>query len=326
MPAISIIIPVYKVELYLEQALTHILQQTFRDFEAICINDGSPDRCPDILDAYAKKDPRIKVITQHNQGVSAARNAGLHAAEGDYITFADPDDAMHPQFLELLYHGLSEHDADFSWCSYQPFTHDTELVFSRYEQGDAQQLYHGVWQRTLFNQKPHPNVTLWNKLIKKELIRDLSFDTSLSIGEDFLYSYQYLTRSKSACYIKHSLVRYRTREDSAMNRAFDTSMAEKNIDCYAATFLALRSSELPSDQLTQLHALMSKFIVKALVLLPYKRDRSNCKAHWNTLRIRAESLIKDGTLSPRHLSWKYRLLCHCLLKKHDKCLKLLCKI
>ena len=98
---ISIIIPIYKVEKYLQSCLDSVLAQTFKDWEAICVNDGSPDNSGKILTEYAKKDPRIKIITQNNQGPSVARNNGLKQANGKYIFFLDSDDFIHPQLLEI---------------------------------------------------------------------------------------------------------------------------------------------------------------------------------------------------------------------------------
>ena len=100
MPKISVIVPVYKVEPYLRRCIDSILGQTFRDFELILVDDGSPDGCPVICDEYAKNDSRIKVIHQANQGLSVARNNGVKAAVCRWVSFVDSDDAIHPQMLE----------------------------------------------------------------------------------------------------------------------------------------------------------------------------------------------------------------------------------
>ena len=103
MPKISVIIPVYNVEKYLAECLDSVLNQTFQDIEIICVNDGSTDNCGKILDKYAKKDPRIQIITQKNKGLSGARNTGLDIATGDWICFVDSDDALPPNALSVLY-------------------------------------------------------------------------------------------------------------------------------------------------------------------------------------------------------------------------------
>ena len=112
MSKISVIIPIYNVEKYLSQCLESLLNQTYTDWEAICVNDGSSDGCEEIVKQYAERDPRIKIITQDNQGLSMARNNGLKKATGDYIYFLDSDDSIHPQCLEIAYLFAKEHNAD----------------------------------------------------------------------------------------------------------------------------------------------------------------------------------------------------------------------
>ena len=103
MPKVSVIIPVYNVEQYLRNCLDSVINQTLKDIEIICVDDGSPDNCGAILDEYASKDNRIKVIHQENKGVAVARNRGLDIASGEYISFLDPDDMIDLNFYEILY-------------------------------------------------------------------------------------------------------------------------------------------------------------------------------------------------------------------------------
>lgn len=113
---ISVIVPVYKVESYLDDCVKSILAQSFTDFELILVDDGSPDRCPAMCDAWAEKDGRIKVIHKENGGLSSARNAGLDVMRGEYLTFIDSDDYVKSNYLERLYGALKEYDADVSVC------------------------------------------------------------------------------------------------------------------------------------------------------------------------------------------------------------------
>ncbi len=103
MPAISIIIPIYNVEKYLRRCLDSVLNQTFSDWQAICVNDGSPDNSADILAEYAARDARFIIVNKENGGLSDARNAGMKHATGDYILYIDSDDFIHPQTLEIAY-------------------------------------------------------------------------------------------------------------------------------------------------------------------------------------------------------------------------------
>lgn len=115
---ISVIVPVYKVEQYLDRCVSSILNQTFQDFELILVDDGSPDRCGSMCDAYGEKDRRIHVIHRENGGLSAARNSGIEwtlvNSESEYLTFIDSDDWIHPQYLEILHHSMVSANAGVS--------------------------------------------------------------------------------------------------------------------------------------------------------------------------------------------------------------------
>ena len=100
MPTVTVIIPIYKVERYLDACVESVVRQSYADLEILLVDDGSPDRCPALCDAWAEKDPRIKVIHRENGGLSAARNAGLTAADSEYLVFLDADDALRPGALQ----------------------------------------------------------------------------------------------------------------------------------------------------------------------------------------------------------------------------------
>lgn len=122
MELISVIVPVYKVEPYLERCIKSILEQTYSHFELILVDDGSPDKCGEICDNYAKKDTRIRVVHQDNAEVSKARNVGIELAleneESEWISFIDSDDWIHPKYLEHLYNAVKEMATEISACKY----------------------------------------------------------------------------------------------------------------------------------------------------------------------------------------------------------------
>lgn len=115
---LSIIVPVYKVEQYLDKCVESICAQSFTDFELILVDDGSPDRCGQMCEDWTKKDSRVKVLHKQNGGLSDARNAGVEIAQGDYIGFVDSDDYIKPDMYEVLVNNLEQHDADISMCGY----------------------------------------------------------------------------------------------------------------------------------------------------------------------------------------------------------------
>ena len=134
MPSISVIVPVYKVEAFLPRCVDSILAQTFSDFELLLVNDGSPDNCPVICEEYARKDPRVRVLHQENQGLSAARNSGIdwvfEHSDSQWLAFIDSDDWVHPKFLETMYRGAMDLKLPIASCGWQRFEVDSTEIHS----------------------------------------------------------------------------------------------------------------------------------------------------------------------------------------------------
>lgn len=189
-PLISVIVPIYQVEAYLEQCLDSIINQTYRQLEIILIDDGSPDRCGEICDRYAIQDSRIKVIHQTNQGLSAARNAGMDMATGEYISFIDSDDYIAPHFYEKLLEGFKEHpEAKVTAC--QVFKNENGEITPLNSKWDHQfpTIHSSRWCQDAILGKT--NVTVWNKLYQAELLKEIRFCKG-RIVEDVLFMYDFL--------------------------------------------------------------------------------------------------------------------------------------
>lgn len=173
---ISIIVPVYNVELQIRKCIKSLINQTYKNIEIILIDDESPDNCGKICDAFAKEDDRIKVIHKKNGGVCAARNSGLEVATGDYIGFIDPDDWATSDMFEYLLDNLKKYDADISCCRYfrvipnkKIYSNtDGELYIYNKEQA-IEELVNNFTIRSVF----------WNKLFKKELFENLKFPVGM---------------------------------------------------------------------------------------------------------------------------------------------------
>ena len=182
---ISVIVPVYKAEMYLRRCIDSILAQTYKDFELLLIDDGSPDNCGAICDEYAAKDSRVHVFHKENGGVSSARNLGLDNARGEWIAFVDSDDWIGPSYLEELVKGL-----DSDWviggyvsipdgekCSTKDYSYDRNSFGVLIERH----------QKDLIRSP-------WGSLLKLSIIKDngISFDSKVRLGEDTIFNYQYL--------------------------------------------------------------------------------------------------------------------------------------
>ncbi|CAD6364620.1 glycosyltransferase [Shewanella profunda] len=211
-PIISIIIPIYKVERFLERCLNSVLAQTYNDFEVICINDGSPDNCDLILAEYEKNDNRIKVINQVNQGPSVARNAGLSSARGDYVYFIDPDDAIQPQTLEIAFLLAKKHQADLVvWQRvYSNGLGKPDKIFDL-KKIDAVIITDPLYHKS----KRHNKIgsVVWNKLYKRELLKDIFFIPGIHY-EDISFSFSVIAKRPKTVIIPTPLYLYTKFEES----------------------------------------------------------------------------------------------------------------
>ena len=164
--SISIIVPVYNVEPYLERCVRSILAQSHTDWELLLVDDGSPDHCPEICDSYAAKDKRIKVIHKTNGGLSDARNHGLEIAPGDYVLFVDSDDYIHPEMLRVMSQLGEREDADIVQCSYIRGTKDkfpSIKESTKHETFDNLSIFTSTKQQTILCAKLYRR-SLWNGL------------------------------------------------------------------------------------------------------------------------------------------------------------------
>lgn len=196
-PIISIIVPVYNTEQYLNHCIDSILSQTFTDFELLLIDDGSTDKSGDICDEYARKDERIKVFHKKNGGVSSARNMGLDYVQGEWITFVDADDWIVKDCLNLDYSLFQEDLIIFSY--YHNFETSNNLAFSINQfvakgKNELNDLYQAFIHKGFFR-------TVWSKLFKRSLINNLRFDESVSIGEDHLFLLNYLCEIETCRFV-----------------------------------------------------------------------------------------------------------------------------
>lgn len=190
-PIITIIVPVYKVEQYLSQCIESILKQTFKDFEVLLIDDGSPDNSGQICDQYANKDSRIQVVHKKNRGVSSARNAGIKSARGTWICFVDSDDELKSNYLENFIQCLNKKEADLYVAGYTKKTPYSSSNFSLKDQiytyENREQAIINLKNKVLFG-------IPWNKMFKTEIIHQnkLLFDESLDSYEDELFVLNYI--------------------------------------------------------------------------------------------------------------------------------------
>lgn len=217
MPLISVIVPVYKVEKYLNQCVESIVNQTYRNLEIILVDDGSPDNCPAMCDAWAAKDSRIKVIHKENGGLSDARNAGLDIAAGAYIAFVDSDDWIAPDFLELLYEALKAKNADIAECGVAYVDEGGNVLRNRATANLSEMDKIEALRRLVLEDGIYQ--TVWNKLYRREVIDGIQFEKGRHHEDDF-WTYQVFDRADRLATVNRLLYNYLQRDGSIMGGGY----------------------------------------------------------------------------------------------------------
>lgn len=230
---ISIVVPVYKVEAYLDACVESLVRQTFRDTEIILVDDGSPDRCGMMCDAWAERDRRIRVIHQENGGLSAARNSGIRAAKGEYISVIDSDDWTEPDMMEAMYGILEKTGADIALCGWVNEYENAERPSDTVTPGDH------VWTRLealgqLAGPEAVPYIVAWNRLCRSRIYEKLLFPVG-KIHEDEYTAHEILGAAETVAALDRPFYHYRHREKSIM-----AGEKEEEAHLKTAEFSALR--------------------------------------------------------------------------------------
>lgn len=228
MSLISVIVPVYKVEAYLERCINSILNQTFQDYELILIDDGSPDNCGEICDKYAECDKRIHVIHQENAGLSAARNAGIDWAfehsNSEWLTFIDSDDWIHPCYLEYLIEVVMKEDTHVGICSflksncYNDYPNYKECSYKTYS------------PETYYRYNPASATVAWGKIYYKENFSQIRYPNG-RLHEDVYITHKLLFKEKKIAVVDSCLYYYFANPEGITN----TSSIKKTKDALEGT-------------------------------------------------------------------------------------------
>lgn len=224
-PKISVIVPVYKVEKYLEKCVKSLVNQSYKNLEIILVDDGSPDNCPALCDSYAKQDNRIKVIHQENMGLSAARNAGIDIASGEYIGFVDSDDYIHKNMYEVLMKTCLDNHCDIAVCSLKKFEKEieadeviTEPGLELYEKEKKFEAY--------FKLHGTEMIVAWNKLYKKELFHNVRYPKG-KIHEDEFTTYILIGAAERVAFVNFPFYYYFQRAESIMGQGFSLKSLDR---------------------------------------------------------------------------------------------------
>ena len=306
---ISVIIPIYNAEKYLNKCLDSLINQTYKNLEIVLINDGSKDKSLEIMKEYKKKDKRIIIIDKKNTGVSDTRNIGINKSTGKYIMFIDADDYIESDYVELMYNELKNKkydlvisgnkvvDNNYKVINNMLYTNkNTKLTWKKIEKDFINTLY--------FSQ-------IWKILIDRDIIitNNIKFDKNLSYGEDMLFIYNLLHKSNNFGYLAYCGYNYYQSNDSVTHKQ-DISKVDKYIKDNLYIFNYFRK-EMKDDKLIY-NRLYSKYNISMLKLVDYKyKDfKKYCKYYKEVLELNRIN-IKEIDYENK----KNRLLIYLLSKK-----------
>jgi glycosyltransferase involved in cell wall biosynthesis len=210
---ISIIIPVFQVEKYLDKCLSSIINQTYKNLEIIIIDDGSTDNCPEICNKYQAEDSRIKVIHKNNEGLSRTRNIGLSLARGEFVSFVDSDDWIETNMYEVLITELKKSNVDIVVCSYQVEYEDKNNEKNKFESIEKRQYTSEEALKMIINSDGYIMSFVWNKLYRKSLLNDINFIDG-KIHEDTLWTAKVIGKAKLIKCINYPFYHYLYRNES----------------------------------------------------------------------------------------------------------------
>ena len=295
MELISVIVPVYNVEPYIAECIESIQNQTYINLEIILVDDGSTDASGDICDQYAAYDERIVVIHQENGGLSAARNAGIVVAKGDYIAFIDSDDYIGQTMYEDLLHLLKEHNLDIIGCSVFRDKSGTIIESCNdgqleiYEKDDALRLaMHDAF------------TSVWNKLYKKDVVKDIRFPVGRKF-EDSATSYLYVANSNRVGHINRCYYYYRVNPNSITQTSFNAKSRWDFVIGYEERLQYAIDHQLP--YVDDCNSLLMKAVLSCLTAY-YAKPAGN-EVYYDKCKRMIETYRKDA--SYKELNTKYKL-------------------
>lgn len=295
MELISVIVPVYNVESYLEKCIESIQNQSYKSLEIILVNDGSTDSSGDICDKYAACDKRIRVIHQKNGGISSARNTGLEVANGDYIAFVDSDDYIDFKMYEDLLNILKEYNLDIIDCG--SFRDKNGMItggcndgqIEIYEKDDALRL------------AMHDGFTsVWNKLYKRDIVISIRFPEGRKF-EDSAISYLYIANANRIGHINRSYYYYRLNLNSITQTSFDPKSRWDFVLGYEERLRYAIEHQLPYTD--DCNSLLMKSVLSCLTAY-YAKPKGN-QVYYDNCKKMIENYRNDT--SYKQLNFKYKI-------------------
>lgn len=238
MSGVSILMPVYNGENYIEDTVEQIINQTYDNWELIIVNDGSTDKTKSICEKLKQRDSRIKVINKENTGVSHTRNIALTNANEEYIAFVDSDDYIDEKYLEILINTLKENNADISICGFVERKISNSLKDDKLRTYYPKKYLHINEMKDLIMDFGNSELLnpLWNKLYKKSIIKkhNLKFKDNIKTGEDLIFNLEYFTHINKLSFTRECLYYYIRRNNNSITYQYVENMYEKGLEIHSS--------------------------------------------------------------------------------------------
>jgi glycosyltransferase involved in cell wall biosynthesis len=306
MPKISLVLTLYNAELYIRECLDSVVGQTFKDFECVCVNDGSTDETVKIVEEYALKDKRFRLISQQNAGCSMARNKGIDEAKGEYIALLDQDDVLHPQALEVLYYLIDTYKTDVA--TFQFKTVSDEFKMDNPKMHDYKTVPVEVREylfKRFFESKKGSQVVVWTRLYKKSLLTEhgICFPKDVQPAEDTVFTLKVMHHARNMVSIPIELLFYRDSATSVMNEGKTVRYVRSHIE--AARVLHdyfITSQRLEGSDLLRAEYYVSRIVFNTCIsrVLKYAKDETVTKEAY----VLVNRLFQDGVFRPKKLELK----------------------
>ena len=278
MVLVSVVVPMYNVEEYIEDCLISLKEQTYKDIEILVINDGSTDNSLTIAKNIAKEDNRIKVYTKENGGLSSARNYALNKISGDYITFVDSDDYVSKNFIKKLLDMINKYSTDIAICGYSKLE-DKQIVHTLdnyYEELlTTKKIIDDMYKSK--DSKYISYITAWGKLYKTSLFEGIRYPSKKH--EDEFITYKLYLKTNRICYVNEELYIYRVRSGSIMNSGFNLNYLDK-MDMYEERIAVLKSYSLDTTTTERCLLENQKECIYLLDKYGYKEEKTSIKRRY----------------------------------------------
>lgn len=316
---ISVIIAIYNVAEFLRTCLESVINQTYRNIEIICVNDGSTDACSEICEEYALLDQRIRIIHQSNQGKSAACNRALEVCKGEYISIIDGDDWLEPEMYSVLVEKIElQGDIDISVCGYyQDTAQESIAVMNRKAVPDTpidmRKFLLYIYERDMYRGVAS---YFWNRIFKAKFFKDnlgaIRFDERLNVGEDVLAAAQCYMKANKIIYTERHCYHYRQHEKSLMHNMMARVKNLGSCMAYEKTINLFESENVDSniiDMVKRFYVYHAGVLLEAL----YKNDKIEKREEYIILlRKKVKEYIDIYTITnrknPERIKWIHDLL------------------